>query len=83
MASIPQVKPRDTVWRYAFAVKGSPQILGGWGQWKSRRGAERELRRVKRRAAWSGNRIARLFQVRRVRCLVVLPPEYVTGDTNG
>jgi len=67
----------DTVWRYTFAVKNSPQILGWWGMWTLKRDAAKELRKAKRRFVFAW---AYPVEVRRVPCRVVLPTEYPTGE---
>lgn len=56
------------VWRWCFAVRGSTQVLHGWGSWGSRAEAAAELRAQNIAAKRRGLAKAAYREVRRVPC---------------
>lgn len=84
-------KRHGYVWRWCFAVKGTTQILSGWGSWDTKREAQDALDRHRRadkhkfrpydKAKGISGSMFDTFTVRRVPCNLQPLDNYPQGFT--
>lgn len=67
------------VWRWCFAVRGTPQVLHGWGSWDSRTAASAALAAHKRRNRRRHPTLMENVEVRRVPCNLQPLDNYLPG----